>query len=511
MLGYRADGVVTSKLLRGPLNNNTISLTYDALGNMIKRAAPGGLTNTYAYDTLGRLTGATGGSYSVSRTWDALGHMLTDTTGGYAMTNQYDAAGERTFENWGGSLAQFYFTHLTNGALSAVLDSYNNPYASFLFDDLGRQTQTGYFSWYGVKRVTNYAYGADLRLASITHLMGQGSGNTRDNDVTFGFSYNPAGQIVSRTNSNDAYIFAPATKSVTYGLDALNQLESSATAPRFDYDARGNSTTVAGSPGAARTFDALDRLTNASTGGNPTDYLQYDALDRLASVQVGAGGAVTRLIWNGGDLAGEYGGSGQLPTMMYAYGPSGTTPVVWRNVVAGTNYAIHTDERGSVIGVSSAAGLVVRAIGYDAYGNATGTGPFVRFGYAGGVALPEAELVHMRARAYDPSIGRFVSADPIGFAAGTNFYTYASGDPINRTDPTGLDDNPNPDIPTGSLIPGSGFLCDSCSGSSTGVAPGSSLGGGGGGGGRGGARRARALRPQTPESHAPLVANGVVM
>jgi len=82
----------------------------------------------------------------------------------------------------------------------------------------------------------------------------------------------------------------------------------------------------------------------------------------------------------------------------------------------------------------------VRATAYDAYGNSSGVGKFVRFGYAGGIALPEAGLVHMRARAYDPSVGRFVSADPSGYAAGINLYTYTSGDPINRTDPTGLDD-----------------------------------------------------------------------
>ena len=44
-----------------------------------------------------------------------------------------------------------------------------------------------------------------------------------------------------------------------------------------------------------------------------------------------------------------------------------------------------------------------------------------------------------RARYYDPSIGRFISEDPIGFAgSGTNFYAYVKNDPINLTDPLGL-------------------------------------------------------------------------
>jgi len=35
-------------------------------------------------------------------------------------------------------------------------------------------------------------------------------------------------------------------------------------------------------------------------------------------------------------------------------------------------------------------------------------------------------------------LGRFISEDPIGFAAGPNVYSYNSDDPINFTDPTGL-------------------------------------------------------------------------
>ena len=41
-------------------------------------------------------------------------------------------------------------------------------------------------------------------------------------------------------------------------------------------------------------------------------------------------------------------------------------------------------------------------------------------------------------RYYDPSIGRYISADPIGQAGGVNLFTYAQSDPINATDSLGL-------------------------------------------------------------------------
>jgi len=49
-----------------------------------------------------------------------------------------------------------------------------------------------------------------------------------------------------------------------------------------------------------------------------------------------------------------------------------------------------------------------------------------------------SKLQYMRNRYYDPVTGRFTQEDPIGLAGGLNLYGFANGDPVNFSDPFGL-------------------------------------------------------------------------
>ena len=58
-------------------------------------------------------------------------------------------------------------------------------------------------------------------------------------------------------------------------------------------------------------------------------------------------------------------------------------------------------------------------------------------GYCANLGHPEDEtgLVYMRARYYEPAMGRFISEDPA--RDGVNWYLYADGNPVNRVDVEG--------------------------------------------------------------------------
>ncbi len=104
-----------------------------------------------------------------------------------------------------------------------------------------------------------------------------------------------------------------------------------------------------------------------------------------------------------------------------------------------------TDQLGSVIATTNSSGTVTATYAYSATGEPSGGfasgGPAFR--YTGQVQLAAVGLYYYKARMYDPALGRFLQTDPVGYSAGMNLYAYVDDDPINATDPSGLDNSNN--------------------------------------------------------------------
>src|SRR5271170_6280916 len=103
------------------------------------------------------------------------------------------------------------------------------------------------------------------------------------------------------------------------------------------------------------------------------------------------------------------------------------------------------DALGSVLALTDLSGNVAGTYTYDPYGNTTipGEDP-AQFQYLGrendnddAMANPNG-IYYLRNRYYSPGLGRFLSRDPSGIAGGVNLYAYASDDPTDFADPSGL-------------------------------------------------------------------------
>lgn len=108
----------------------------------------------------------------------------------------------------------------------------------------------------------------------------------------------------------------------------------------------------------------------------------------------------------------------------------------------GSVYCYHYDALGTTRQMTDSTGTVVKGYTYDGYGNVVAQSGTVgnTYGFTGQQQFAEGDgLVYLRARYYQPSFGRFVSRDPIGYMGGLNLYDYVRNNPLVFVDPFGLD------------------------------------------------------------------------
>jgi RHS repeat-associated protein len=454
--------------------------SYDAAGRLSSRIDRRGVVTTYTYDSAGRLKGKaySDGSPAVAYSYDAAGYMRSASNGTDSLTWTHDLAGrllsEQSVKN--SSLVEYGYdaadnrisVQLNGGALlgytyddASRLTSLSRGPAQFGFtyDPASQRSSLSYPN--GI--VTNYTLDESSRLLEIAagtvtrSAYGYDALGNRTSKTTAGYTetygYDPLGRLtgVDRTGSSSrrfAYdavgnrtseeLDGAVTTTATY--DQLNQLRtrSGASTANYSYDPNGSLDTKVEAGATWRyEWNVEGQLARVTKDGNEVARFTYDPLGRR--VEKIAGAVTHSYAYDGMDVLRETVTNGATSTTYrFIHAPGVDQPLAKEDVATGALTYFHADGLGSIVATTDQAGVVTSSITYDAWGNIE-TGTPAPYAFTGREWDAETGLYYYRARYYDPAIGRFISEDPIGLAAGPNFYAYVSNQPTMLRDPFGLD------------------------------------------------------------------------
>jgi RHS repeat-associated protein len=170
--------------------------------------------------------------------------------------------------------------------------------------------------------------------------------------------------------------------------------------------------------------------------GGGTVTFRYDPFGRR--IQKSGPLGTTNYLYDGANLLEEVDQSGNV---LARYTQSGLLDEPLSEL-RGTSTSYYQDDGlDSITSLSNSASALANSYTYDSYGKLTASSGTVTnpFQYTAREFDSETGLNYNRARYYNPTYGRFISEDPLGFGGGSpNVYAYVGNNPINLLDPLGL-------------------------------------------------------------------------
>ncbi|MCP4252153.1 MAG: PKD domain-containing protein [Candidatus Scalindua sp.] len=488
---YLADGRRDSSI---DFNGLETRFEYDGLGRLIGKYWMDGVTDdqpdvTYKYDSAGRMDEATKGTITVDYTYDNVENRLTSLnySGIGKIDYKYDALGRRTalttttgpFGTERTKRVDYGYDNLsrlvsvsgphgtTTYTINAVgdntktvtSDGTDSTTTSYGYDTLGRVTDISLADTGGTT-IASYQYTLDPggmvtkvqemggRIVDYTYdnmprLLTEKITKTGNADKLFTFTYDKAGNRLSQIK--------PDGETIAYSYNNNDRLltETSGTngVTNYTYDDNG-SLIIRNSPGEniLYAYDPDGRLAGAQidrSGVVQNATYSYDhSGNRMKRTLVDSANTdtTTYLVDTSFQFAQvlEEQDENQNLITAYTYG----NDLISQENSGGISY-YHHDRIGSARNITDIAGSALNDYAYEAYGDVLSENVTVQneYKYTGEQEIPELGWYYLRARNYNPGIGRFASVDPFEGVMTQpltlNKYGYTEGRPTTFVDPSG--------------------------------------------------------------------------
>jgi RHS repeat-associated protein len=403
-------------------NDGTTSATYDyddVYRKLSETVNYGPFQKSYAYEYFKNgmkkaFTGPDNTSYTYSYDADNQLTAIQIPSQGAITYTSYNWMRPTSITLPGGSKKDYVYDPLMRIKQITVKDPAENvlmnyQYAYNKMDNvMSKQTAHGNYS---------YAYDALYRLTNETNPINGTS-----------FTYDPVGNRITSSDITGNWSYNQNNE--LQGYDDVT----------YEYDANGNAIKkINGGSITNYGYEAENRLSQVQDGtGNVIASYYYDPFGRRLWKEVGANR--TYFLYADAGLVGECDATGAIKKT-YGYAPDSnrsTDPIFMRE--NDSYYFYHNDHLGTPQKITSVNGEVIWSATYTAFGEATldpASTIINNLRAPGQYYDEETGLYYNNQRYYDPTVGRYITADPIGLEGGINLFTYCLNNPINLIDPLG--------------------------------------------------------------------------
>ncbi len=458
---YDANGNISTHT---DFKGQTISYSYDSNNQLILKTLPNGSQITYSYTPTGKVTTIVDDHGVTTFEYDLRDMPVKVVNAdGTILEYQYDAKGNRTSVTLPSGTINHEFDAINR--LIAVTDTQGRV-TRYSYDNVGNRTRIEYPN--GSK--ANYGYDALNRLTSLSHVTSDGSvlagfeyildavGNrtaaTEEGGVRTDYSYDKLYRLTQEQITESGIV----RKVVSYTYDGVGNRLSKTTdgevinyvyddndrmisegVVTYSYDANGNLIERSNGGSASQfEFDYENRMVKATEPGNVTEYIYDDDGVRIGTVRNGV--TSSYLVDKNRELPEvlEERDSANGLIVVYIHGDDLISQQ------RGTEIRFyHYDGLGSTRLLTDFGAGITDRYAYDAFGNLLNSSGITdnRYLFTGEEFDPETAFYYLRARYYDPGVGRFTSMDSfqgnIYDPKSLHKYVYANGDPVNLVDPSG--------------------------------------------------------------------------